>query len=48
VNIIEANCRTVDGRAFNLFQFTVSDLNKLKTVMRGIAKVDGVYDVERV
>jgi GTP diphosphokinase / guanosine-3',5'-bis(diphosphate) 3'-diphosphatase len=49
VNIREANCRTgTDGRAVNHFQFTVGDLAKLQTVMRGIAKVDGVLDVERV
>jgi GTP diphosphokinase / guanosine-3',5'-bis(diphosphate) 3'-diphosphatase len=49
VNIREANCRTgTDGRAVNHFQFTVGDLTKLKAVMRGISKVDGVFDVERV
>ena len=49
LNISEAICRTQDdGRAVNLFQFTVDDLNRLRTVMRGIAKITGVQDVERV
>ncbi|MFW6050771.1 MAG: RelA/SpoT family protein [Myxococcota bacterium] len=49
VNIREANCRTgTDGRAVNHFQFTVADLAKLKNIMRGISKVEGVFDVERV
>lgn len=49
LNISEATCRTQDdGRAVNLFQFTVSELSRLRTVMRSIAKIDGVTDVERV
>jgi len=49
VNIKEANCRVgVDGRAVNLFTFTVSDLSRLKALMRGLQKLDGVYEVERV
>jgi GTP pyrophosphokinase len=49
VNITEANCRTsADGRAVNVFQFTVSDVSKLKNPMRSIQRIDGVYDVERV
>ncbi len=49
VNISEANCRTQpDGRAVNLFQFTVPDVNKLRALMRSIQKIDGVYEVERV
>ena len=49
VNIKEANCRVgVDGRAINLFTFTVSDLSRLKALMRGLQKLDGVYEVERV
>jgi GTP pyrophosphokinase len=49
VNITEANCRTSsDGRAVNVFQFTVGDVTKLKTLMRSIQRIDGVYDVERV
>lgn len=49
LNIREAVCRTNDdGRAVNLFQFTVDDLSRLRVVMRGIAKITGVQDVERV
>ena len=49
VNINEANCRTgPDGRAVNLFQFSVDDVNKLRALMRSIQKIDGVIDVERV
>ena len=49
VNISEATCRaSVDGRAVNTFQFHVDDVSKLRTLMRKIAKVDGVYEVERV
>ncbi|MDH5493134.1 MAG: DUF5913 domain-containing protein, partial [Myxococcales bacterium] len=48
VNIQEATCRSADGRAINTFQFTVCDLTRLRSVMRGISKVDGVQDVERV
>ena len=49
VNISEAICRSQeDGKAVNLFNFTVDDLARLRTVMRGIAKIHGVQDVERV
>lgn len=49
LNIREATCRAGDdGRAVNLFQFTVGDLSRLRTVMRGISKIHGVQDVERV
>jgi GTP pyrophosphokinase len=49
VNIHEANCRASnDGRAINLFQFTVNDVKMLKTLMRQIQKIDGVIDVERI
>jgi len=48
VNIREATVRADDGRAVNNFQFTVSDLNQLRTLMRGISKLDGVLEVERV
>ena len=49
VNISEAHCRSdKDGGAINLFQFTVDDLARLRLVMRGIAKIQGVKDVERV
>src|SRR5688500_3555282 len=49
VNITEANCRAgQDGRAVNIFQFTVGDVGKLRELMRSIQKIEGVYDVERV
>ena len=48
VNITEANCRVgTDGGAVNLFQFTVSDVAKLRSLMRRISQIEGVYDVER-
>jgi GTP pyrophosphokinase len=48
LNITEATCRSQEeGRAVNVFQCTVDDLDKLRTVMRGIAKLNGVIDVER-
>ncbi len=48
VNITEANCRVgEDGSAVNLFQFTVSDVAKLRSLMRRISQIEGVYDVER-
>lgn len=48
INISEANCRAGDdGRACNLFTFPVSDIQQLKNVMRALAKVKGVVQVER-
>ncbi len=48
VNIQEANCRVgEDGGAQNIFQFAVSDVAKLRSLMRKISQIDGVYDVER-
>ena len=49
VNISGATCRSEDdGRAVNTFEFSVADLDRLKTVMRGIADVEGVQNVERL
>jgi guanosine-3',5'-bis(diphosphate) 3'-pyrophosphohydrolase len=49
LNISEATCRSLmDGRSVNTFQFTVGDASTLRTLMRNIAKIQGVYDVERV
>ena len=49
LNISEATCRSLmDGRSVNTFQFTVGDASTLRTLMRNIAKIAGVYDVERV
>ncbi|MGE0784689.1 MAG: bifunctional (p)ppGpp synthetase/guanosine-3',5'-bis(diphosphate) 3'-pyrophosphohydrolase [Sandaracinaceae bacterium] len=48
VNIQEANCRVGDdGSAVNVFSFTVSDVAKLRLLMRRISQIDGVYDVQR-
>ena len=48
VNISEASCLSKDGRAENMFHFRISDIDRLREVMRGVAKVQGVLDVERV
>jgi GTP pyrophosphokinase len=49
INISEANCRsTDDGSACNVFTFLASDVQQLKSVMRALAKVRGVMEVERV
>ncbi|HEX2879395.1 MAG TPA: bifunctional (p)ppGpp synthetase/guanosine-3',5'-bis(diphosphate) 3'-pyrophosphohydrolase [Polyangiaceae bacterium] len=49
ININEASCRTVDdGSACNIFTFMASDVQQLRTVMRALAKVRGVMEVERV
>ena len=45
----EATVRALtDGRSVNMFQFSVHDAATLRAVMRNIAKIQGVYDVERV
>jgi GTP pyrophosphokinase len=49
VNISQALCRsTEDNRAVNTFHVNVSSLEQLKTVMRNLKKVTGVYSVERL
>lgn len=48
VNISEASCLSKDGRAENMFHFRVGDLERLREIMRGVAKLQGVIDVERV
>ncbi|MCZ6806714.1 MAG: bifunctional (p)ppGpp synthetase/guanosine-3',5'-bis(diphosphate) 3'-pyrophosphohydrolase [Deltaproteobacteria bacterium] len=48
VNISEASCLSKDGRAENMFHFRVGDLDRLREIMRGVAKLQGVIDVERV
>lgn len=49
VNISQAHCRaTEDGRAVNTFHALVSDLDQLKSVMRGLSRINGVYSVDRV
>ena len=48
VSISEASCLSKDGRAENLFHFRVGDIDRLREIMRGVAKLKGVIDVERV
>ena len=49
VNIAEANCKaSVNGRSLNTFQFLIDDVTKLRTLMRSLSKIDGVYEVERL
>ncbi|HLV69024.1 MAG TPA: ACT domain-containing protein, partial [Polyangiaceae bacterium] len=49
INISEANCRASDdGRARNIFTFHCTDLSQLKSVMKALAKVNGVVEVSRV
>jgi GTP pyrophosphokinase len=48
VNITEATCRSDEGKAVNVFHFAVHDVDHLRKVMRGIAKLQGVVEVERV
>ncbi|HEX7666577.1 MAG TPA: bifunctional (p)ppGpp synthetase/guanosine-3',5'-bis(diphosphate) 3'-pyrophosphohydrolase [Polyangiaceae bacterium] len=48
INISEANCRAGDdGRAVNVFTFPCGDLGQLKSVMKALAKVEGVVSVDR-
>jgi GTP pyrophosphokinase len=48
VSISEASCLSKDGRAENMFHFRVGDRDRLREIMRGVAKLQGVLDVERV
>ncbi len=48
ISISEASCLSKDGRAENLFHFRVGDIDRLREIMRGVAKVKGVLDVERI
>ena len=48
VSISEASCLSKDGRAENMFHFRVGDLDRLREIMRGVSKLKGVLDVERV
>lgn len=49
VNISQAHCRTSDdGRAVNTFHANVKDLEQLKTVIRSLSRIKGVYSVDRV
>jgi GTP pyrophosphokinase len=49
VNISQAHCRaTEDGRAVNTFHASVRDLDQLKSVMRALSRIKGVFGVDRV
>ncbi len=48
VSISEASCLSKHGRAENLFHFRIGDTDRLREIMRGVAKVKGVLDVERI
>jgi guanosine-3',5'-bis(diphosphate) 3'-pyrophosphohydrolase len=49
VNISQAHCRaTEDGRAVNTFHASVKDLDQLKSVIRSLSRIKGVYSVDRV
>jgi GTP pyrophosphokinase len=49
VNISQANCRSLDdNRAVNTFSFNVADLEQLKTVMRALQRLSGVFSVSRM
>lgn len=49
VNITQAHCRaTDDHRAVNTFHAIVSDLGQLKSVIRALTRINGVYSVDRV
>ena len=49
VNISQANCRSMDDhKAVNTFTFAVQDLDQLKTVMRALQKISGVFQVSRM
>jgi GTP pyrophosphokinase len=49
VNISQANCRALDdNRAVNTFSFNVSDIEQLRTVMRTLQRLNGVFSVSRL
>ncbi len=49
VNISQAHCRaTEDGRAVNTFHASVKDLDQLKSVIRSLTRIKGVFSVDRV
>ncbi len=49
VNITQAHCRSTDDhRAVNTFHAIVADLGQLKSVIRALSRINGVYSVERV
>lgn len=49
VNITAVSSRALeDDRSVNIFTFLCADLNQLKSIMRALQKLQGVYSVERV
>ncbi len=49
ININQAHCRTADGdRAVNTFHASVKDLDQLKSVIRSLSRIKGVFSVDRV
>ena len=49
INITQAHCKTMDdGRAVNTFHASVADLDQLKSVVRALSRINGVYSVDRV
>jgi GTP diphosphokinase / guanosine-3',5'-bis(diphosphate) 3'-diphosphatase len=49
MNISQAHCRSTDDhRAVNTFQFSVTDLDQLKNLIRSLQRISGVFSVERV
>jgi len=48
VNITQANCRAEDDmKAINTFEVLVENTNQLRSVMRAIGRIKGVYSVQR-
>ena len=49
INITQAHCRTTeDKRAVNTFEVLVKDIKQLQTAIKTLARIPGVYSVERV
>ncbi|MBM4353103.1 MAG: bifunctional (p)ppGpp synthetase/guanosine-3',5'-bis(diphosphate) 3'-pyrophosphohydrolase [Deltaproteobacteria bacterium] len=48
LNIIQAIVRTADEKAENIFKVEIKNLSQLKTILRGLQRVQGVLKVERI
>lgn len=49
VNLTMVTSRSIDdGRSVSIFTFTCEDLARLRSIMRALRKVEGVYSVERI
>ena len=48
VSISEASCISSDGKAQNVFHFLIGDVSKLRSLIRNVARLSGVIEVERV